>query len=382
MTNEKIYDVAVVGAGMFGSAAGKYLAARGLKTLIIGAVEPQNWQTHDDVFGSHYDEARITRIVDPNPYWGELGARSIEQYPVIENQSGIKFHYNVGCLRVTPLLENGDSAQQHCIENGDRLQAKYTALSSAEIARQFPYFQFPQNVEAIWETGAAGYINPRQLVKAQLKIAQNHHAILKRETAQEIIPENDAIKIRTREGGIYYARKVLLAAGAYTKFLLKHDTTLQTHPVQVLLAEVEKPSAAMPCLIYPIKNHPLIGDIYLLPPIQYPDGKWYLKIGAFPHQLQIAETEKELKNWFQQEPSDEETHVTKQSLKDLMPGLKVLSYRAVPCAWTYTPQAQPYTKVLLEEDPKGRIAVATAGCGRGAKSSDAIGKLGAELLMG
>jgi sarcosine oxidase len=137
----------------------------------------------------------------------------------------------------------------------------------------------------------------------------------------------------------------------------------------------------MPCLIYPIKNHPLIGDIYLLPPIQYPDGKWYLKIGAFPHQLQIAATEDELKNWFQHEPSDEETHATKQSLKELMPELKVLSYRAVPCAWTYTPQAQPYIKILENEDAQGRIAVATAGCGRGAKSSDAIGKLGAQSLM-
>ena len=72
MNSEIIYDVAVIGAGMFGSAAAKYLAAAGLRTLIIGAEEPQDWQEHDGVFGSHYDEARITRIVDPDPYWGEM----------------------------------------------------------------------------------------------------------------------------------------------------------------------------------------------------------------------------------------------------------------------------------------------------------------------
>lgn len=382
MTSETVYDVAVIGAGMFGSAAGKYLAAAGLRTLIIGASEPQDWQTHDGVFGSHYDEARITRIVDPDAFWGELAARSIEQYPVIEQQSGIKFHHNVGCLRVASLLDDGSSAQQDCIQNGKNQNADFKVLSGEETARQFPYFQFPSNVSAIWERGAAGYLNPRKLVEAQLKIAQEHNAELARQTVQKIIPEKDAVKIITREGQTYQAGKVLLAAGAYTKFLLKHSDELQIHPVQVMLAEVEEPSEEMPCLIYALKKHThLIEDVYLLPPVRYPDGKWYLKIGIFPRQMQTANDEKELRNWFHREPADEETDITKQVLEELMPALKVLSCRAVPCVWTYTPQTQPYIKILFQEDAKGRIGVATGGCGRGAKSSDAIGKLGAELFV-
>ncbi len=381
MTDEMIYDVAVIGAGMFGSAAGKYLAAAGLQTLIIGASEPHDWQTDDAVFGSHYDEARIPRIVDPDPLWGELAARSIEQYPVIEQQSGITFHHTVGCLRVGHLDKNGASAQEAALQNGINQNAVTKVLSGDETAQQFPYFTFPKAVDAIWETGQAGYINPRKLVQAQLIIAQDNKAIPKRETAQEVIPEDDVIKIITREGQTYYARKVLIATGAYTKFLLKHSDDLHIHPVQVILAEVEKPTDKIPCLIYSLKNHPLIEDIYLLPPVLYPDGKWHLKIGAFPHHLQTANSESDLRNWFQREPSDEETRLTKDVLYELMPRLKVLSYRAVPCVWTYTPKTQPYVKVLLEEDAKGRIAVATGGCGRGAKSSDAIGKLGAELLI-
>jgi sarcosine oxidase len=269
----------------------------------------------------------------------------------------------------------------HSLQNGIDQNAITKVLSGTETAQQFPYFTFPETVDAIWETGQAGYINPRKLVQAQLKIAQDNNAILQRETAQEIIPEDDAVKIRTREGQIYRAQKVLLAAGAYTKFLLKHSDDLTIHPVQVILAEVEKPSDTIPCLIYSLKNHPLLEDIYLLPPVQYPDGKWYLKIGAFPHQLQMADDETDLRKWFQHEPSDEETRLTKEVLQELMPRLKVLSHRAVPCVWTYAPQTQPYIKILEKEDAKGRIGVATGGCGRGAKSSDAIGKLGAELLM-
>lgn len=378
--SEPLYDVAVVGAGMFGAAAAKYLSAAGLRTLVVGPGEPENWQEHEGVFASHYDEARITRVVDPDVYWGELAARSIEQYAAIEEESGIKFHYPVGCLRVV-----GPQEEELCVRNGTKQNADFDVLSSQETARQFPYFHFPPGVSTIWERGAAGYLNPRKLVQAQLQIAQKQGAVLERQTVQQIIPQHDAVQLTTREGQTFRALKVLVAAGAYTKFLLRHSQEIQTHPVQVVLAEVEGPAPDMPCLIYSLINHPRLGEIfedaYLLPPIRYPDGKWYLKIGAFPHHLQVADTPEELQNWFRQEPADEETHATQLALNELMPALKVLSQRVVPCVWTYAPQTRPYIKILEQEDAGGRIAVATGGCGRAAKSSDAIGKLGAELLI-
>ena len=366
---------------MFGSAAAKYLAATGAQMLIIGAAEPQNLQTHEGVFGSHYDEARITRIVDPDPHWGALAAQSIAQYPLIEQRSGIKFHHAVGCLRVAHLDDNGRSAQRDVLQNGLDQNAVTKVLSGAETAQQFPYFHFAPHIDAIWERGAAGYINPRQLVKAQLKIAAQHGAILQRETAQEIIPETNVIKISTREGHIYKARKVLLAAGAYTQFLLRRAADLQVNLVQVILAEVAEPALEMPSLIYTLKDHPLLEDVYLLPPVPYPDGKWYLKIGAFSHHLPAVNDENAMRQWFHQEPNNAETQATEQVLQQLMPALNARSFRTVPCLRTNTPQGQPHVKVLLEEDSQGRIAVATGGCGRGAKSSDAIGKLGAELLL-
>ena len=42
-----------------------------------------------DIFGAHYDEGRITRVLDPDPTWGTLARRSIERYRDIEAKSGM-----------------------------------------------------------------------------------------------------------------------------------------------------------------------------------------------------------------------------------------------------------------------------------------------------
>ena len=59
----------------------------------------------------------------------------------------------------------------------------------------------------------------------------------------------------------------------------------------------------------------------------------------------------------------------------MIPGLKVISYKTVPCLITYSAHGNPYIGALEE----GRVYVTTAGNGMGAKSSDEIGRIGALL---
>ena len=96
-------DVAVIGNGLIGAAATRYLSAAGLHVAGIGPGEPADWKKHAGVFASHYDQGRITRIIDPDPIWALLGKRSIAAYREIEAQSGVHFHYAASCLRVSPM---------------------------------------------------------------------------------------------------------------------------------------------------------------------------------------------------------------------------------------------------------------------------------------
>ncbi|MGR3588059.1 MAG: hypothetical protein ACU0BH_06145 [Paracoccaceae bacterium] len=60
-----------------------------------------------------------------------------------------------------------------------------------------------------------------------------------------------------------------------------------------------------------------------------------------------------------------------------MPDLRIISRHVQPCVTTFTPQNIPALERLSP-----RLSVAVGGCGRAAKCSDELGRLGAELALG
>ena len=73
-----MHRVVVIGCGLFGSAATRYLAEQTDGILCVGPDEPQDKRAHEGVFGSHYDEGRMTRIVDPSIEWAVSAKNSIK----------------------------------------------------------------------------------------------------------------------------------------------------------------------------------------------------------------------------------------------------------------------------------------------------------------
>ena len=92
----------VIGCGMMGAAAARHLSERTDGVALIGPDEPQDYQAHQGVFASHYDEARITRRFDGDLLWATFASRSIEQYAEIEERSCIRFYNEAGCLFAGP----------------------------------------------------------------------------------------------------------------------------------------------------------------------------------------------------------------------------------------------------------------------------------------
>ena len=66
----------------------------------------------------------------------------------------------------------------------------------------------------------AGYVNPRQLVAAEVKITEQQGATIIRETAVQLEQHADHITITTDAGTTLKGEKVLLAAGSFTNMLL------------------------------------------------------------------------------------------------------------------------------------------------------------------
>jgi glycine/D-amino acid oxidase-like deaminating enzyme len=372
------YRYIVIGKGLMGSAATRYLSGWGA-TAVIGPDEPTDWQTHPGVFASHYDQGRITRRLSKDVIWSELAQAAIAQYPYLEAASGIVFHRSTGGLYVAP---DPDDAYFQLADGWGRQQAvDYTRLTPAERQARFPFLDFPAGWPALWEGPPAGYINPRDLIKAQLDVARQQGATVIGETAVSIHLDANSARVVTDANQTYQADKVLLATGAFSNCfdLLPRPLPLRVKSEIIILAEVGEVEVerlgGMPTVIYEIESD-LLNDIYLLPPIRYPDGRFYLKMGCNTAVDQTLSTLEEMRRWMIAGKSDRMLVPMRAALESIIPGLQANSFHTKRCLITYTPHGKPYIDVLQP----GQLYVATGGNGSSAKSSDSLGRMAAELV--
>ncbi|MGR3434701.1 MAG: FAD-dependent oxidoreductase, partial [Shimia sp.] len=94
--------IAIVGAGLIGSAAARHAAALGATVTLIGPDEPIEAAGHAGPFGSHWDEGRITRGLDAVPFWSVAARLSIARYAQIAAQGGRAVLREVGAGLVGP----------------------------------------------------------------------------------------------------------------------------------------------------------------------------------------------------------------------------------------------------------------------------------------
>ncbi|MAT97127.1 MAG: hypothetical protein CL608_08295 [Anaerolineaceae bacterium] len=375
-----MFDVLVIGKGLMGSAAARCLSAFGADTAVLGPDEPQNPQTHDGVFASHYDQGRITRRLSKDLTWATLADRSIAQYRALEARSGIKFYEPTGGLYVGP--DDGSHAYwQNAAAIGQRFGVAYDELSADELAARLPRLHFPACFAGILEHAPAGYINPRGLIAAQLAIFAEQGGTILRETAVTVTRHSNHVTVQTKEGNQYKTRKLLIAAGGFSNCfdLLERPLPLRLKTETIILAEVDEDEAArlgdMPTVIYAIDS-PDLNGIYLLPPILYPDGRFYLKMGCDTRLDQTLLHDVEaIRRWFIHGDSDAMLPAMRAALEAIIPGLRAQSWATKRCLITYTPHGKPFIDALVP----GQVYVATGGNGSSAKSSDAIGQLAASL---
>ena len=365
----------VIGRGMMGAAAAKYLARQTDGVAVIGPDEPADRKAHEGVFASHYDEGRITRTIDPDCDWALLANRSIARYGEIASESGIDFYTEAGCVVVAPpesayLAGTRQAAVSFGVET--------TSFDEAGLKRRFPYFAFPAGSAGIFEAKGAGHISPRKLVKAQSLLAEKAGATVIRDHAASIREDGGVAVVTTAGGKVYRAEKVLLAAGGFSisQNLLPQSVDMTVYGRTVTLFEVADEDAprlaGMPSLIL---EAPSI-DIYLLPPIRYPDGKLYLKIGGDPDNL-VLSNDTDMRAWFRTEGREVAREHLKSIVDRIVPELEAQSISSASCVVSYTKSRYP----MIGYTSSPHTGVLTGCAGTSAKSSDEIGRLGAELLL-
>ena len=367
-------DLVVVGGGLIGSAAAKYLAEAGHNVTVFVAPEPESYDELGILgrpLASHYDEGRITRITDRDPYWADVARRSIERYRSIERQSGIGFFIQRPLVYMAP---NSDEL----VTVGQAHGAAVAPVTAERITAMYGLHR-PDGYNlggVAHETAPAGFINPRRLVRAQLTLAHNAGASIIPWPAALLSGGSDRkpVTVTGVDGTTVIADRVLLATGAYGASLADVVLPLECRLRTVALLEVSGTGPDLPVLIMSGLNRPGLSGIYWVPPIHYPDGRVYLKIGG---DVPLGPTVREgpgvdlagaIAEWFQHGGSRQEVADLVAVAREILPDREVQLAGRKPCVVTYSPDNRPMIDWIDD-----RIATAFAGCGAAAKSGDAIG---------
>ncbi|MDX8324956.1 FAD-binding oxidoreductase [Rhizobium rhizogenes] len=369
----------VVGRGMMGAAAARHLAENTEGVALIGPGEPADIKSHPGVFASHYDEARITRTIDGDADWALLANRSIARYTDIASRSGVEFYAPVGCLMVGAERGGDNPFVDNVCEAAARLRVSTETLDDAGLKSAFPYFSFEPGCEGVFEKDNAGYVNPRALVKAQSVLADKAGVTLIDDIVVSTREEAGRARVETASGAVYTADRVLVAAGGFsiTKDLLPQPVALNVYARTVAFFEVDEAElgqyAGMPSLIYEPRD--TTKHIYLLPPVRYPDGRFYLKIGGDPDDKKL-DSDPEIRAWFRSGGRESVRDHLSAIVGTLVPSIDRSRISMAACVVSKTPGGYP--AIGFTTSP--RIAVLTGGNGTAAKSSDEIGRLGALLM--
>ena len=392
---ESSYDVAVVGCGLVGSAAGKYLAESGLKVVLIGPSESR--EVALGTFGCHADEGRITRALDVDSVWAELATRSMVRYGDIEKRSGVEFHGAVGCLAVgrrhSPYLsavKRTAERQGVSVEELDekamrekwpslRLDASFLRDSDDEDSD----LEKKEEYAGLYERGAAGHVSPRKLLQAQLKLFEKAGGAVINDV---VLAVNSEI-LTLKETGPLRAKKILIATNAMTNFadLLPRKVKLTLTTQTAVRRRVKEPLTTMPSIIIKAGASPFgtkaqkLDACYILPPVSY-DKDTYVKIGHGTFFERDLESLEELRKWYSHAEDREDAQarcdlaalLERLFRADCLEGENVITRCVIP----KTPTKRPY---LHRFSPSLACCV---GCnGYAAKSSDELGRLAASMLL-
>ncbi|MFC7304062.1 NAD(P)/FAD-dependent oxidoreductase [Streptomyces monticola] len=416
MAEAENVEVVVVGAGMFGAAAAKYLSRAGADVLVVGPGEPERHATAGlREFGAHFDEARIVRRLGWDRFWGTVDTRSTERLRHIEAESGTAFFQECGALALmaqshagqvqTMLRESADDSDSGSGDgnrngNGGGNGVTVERIPEADLRREFPPLGLPPlqgGVEGLLERKGAGYVSPRRLVQAQLDLAVAAGGRLRRGSVTAVRRDESTglwrlyVEGSGATGSTIGAEKVLVAAGSLVNqsgaLPPGHALDLHAFTEPNVFFELDGTQLdrfmGLPAVVTmdPEDRGDANLSHYLLPPVRYADGTWRMKIGPgmqpIVRELRSAQ---EMLTWYaEQRITPEQRDVLTELMRLMAPGLEPVSVREACCIIDKTHSHHPYIGHLDED---GTLSVAVGGNGRGARGSDEIGRLASRVVLG
>lgn len=358
------FDAIVLGAGGMGSAATYYLAAAGLKVLLLEQFELNHQQ------GSSYGESRVIRYSYDLPIYVDLMRAAYPLWFALQAEAKEKLYIKTGGLDFGyPQEETFQKLKQSM----DEAELDYEYLTKPEVAARFPQFNLDEGMAAIFQSDT-GLLKPSRCVLAHIRLAQKRGAIVRDRTpVTKINPQADGVEVVTATD-TFSAARLIITAGSWASSLLAPlgiDLPLKIMPCQLGFYQPLDKAAFAPER-FPVFFAHMNGDYGEMPyGIPHEDDRIGVKVTTFygwqtvEHPSQVDYT-----------PSAKWVEQIRNFSRQYIPGAAGETIDTRRCLYTMTEDKH----FIVDRHPvHPQIAIGAGFSGHGFKFTTLIGKILAEL---
>ena len=362
MTQQRSYEVIVIGLGAMGSATLFHLARRGVRVLGLEQFSPGH------ALGSSHGDSRIIReTYFEHPLYVPLVQRAHQLWRELEHSSGASLMKITGGLMIGPekgMVVSGTlrSAREHSLP--------HEVLSAREVHERFPAFRIDGDLVAVLDP-RAGYLDPDACNKAHLDGALAAGAEIRFEDpVVEWSVDGPGVRVQAGSGN-FHAARIVVSAGPWNRRLVHGvDLPLSVERQTVFWFETPRPTDAYDSARFPIYAHEFKPGTICYGFPQLPRGVKASvmhdgKIMASPDDVDRRIRENEVKP-------------LRQALGPVLPELAESAIRdSGVCLFTNTPDHD----FIIDFHPLHPQVLISSPCsGHGFKFASAIGELQADLL--
>ena len=366
-------EVVVLGLGAMGAATVYQLAKAGVNVVGIDRYHPPHNQ------GSSHGDTRITRLsVGEGAQYVPIVRNSHRIWRELEELSGQSLFEQSGLLVLTssPEFDPHDKTDftLRTIALAQAYGIEHDVLSSEEIRQRFPQFANVHDTAIGYFEPGGGFLRPERCIDVQLKLAEQHGAILyKGETVIEISSNEQGVQVTTNRRTLF-ANKLVISAGNWSSELLgkPFDNLLSVYRQKLFWFELEEGAGLEGHSPTFILTHGRGDDKinYGFPALH---GEGSLKIAtAQYHTPSSAQTMDRTVS------AAEEQGMYEHQVRGRIAGVTSKVVKSAVCAYTVTPDRH----FIIDEHPSLQHTLLVSACsGHGFKHSAALGEAFAQWCM-